>query len=287
MRMLQLFAITSLIVLSIVVGLNIQPTPLATPSPSASNNIDKKFSQLQSKIEQLETALNAEIENHNNTRKQLAELNLALKQAIKQTLKTEINSAQSNGTDNSEKNEQTLANVNEPRLPESQRNRNILISMGVDSHDANRIQQLTEKKEMEQLYLRNTAAREGWFGTEKYFEKTRELDLESNIYREELGDDKYDQFLYSSQLTNRIVVQSVLSESPAENTGLLAGDYILSYDNKRVFNWSDLTALTANGEVGENIPIEVQRNDQVFQYFIARGPLGIRLNSERVSPNQP
>ncbi|MDH5258178.1 MAG: PDZ domain-containing protein [Gammaproteobacteria bacterium] len=286
--MLRLIPFAIILVLSgVIVGLNIQTTPDNQPQPLPApsikitpDNRGEKLNQLQQKVERLEKNLDTEIENRSKLNKQLTSLTLAIN-ALKEA-KNEIPSSMNDGT-----NGQTLTDVNEPRLTEPQKNKNILVSMGVNNENASRIQRLAEKKEMEQLYLRNTAVREGWFGTEKYFEKTRELDLKSNIYREELGDDKYDQFLYASQLTNRITVQSVLSESPAEIAGLQSGDYILSYDSKRVFNWSDLTALTANGAAGESVPVEVQRNGQVLQYFIARGPLGIRLSSERINPNLP
>jgi len=283
-----------LILIGVIVGLNIQPTPNTFPSnlpkvQSSSDSeiniaqINTKINELQSRVNHLENSFNAEIDRHKITADQLTSLKLAMN-----SFKKEIHNASptpplsnNKSSENKPKPENTTL---QRQLTQPERNKNILLSMGVDSENASRIQRLSEKKEMDQLYLRNTAVREGWFGTEKYFEKTRELDLKSNIYREELGDDKYDQFLYESQLTNRILIQSILAGSPAENAGLQSGDYILSYDNTRVFNWSDLTALTANGEPGESVPIEVERSSQTFQYFITRGPLGIRLNSERVKP---
>jgi len=265
----------------LVVGLNLQTTPpsdklpATNPSKNTQANLYKKLSLLEEKLQILENKLTGEIEKHNITRAQLN----ALKSSINTNIQTNKPQAQSN--------ENAFTDTSNNTLPESQRNKHTLLAMGIDNETANRIQRLAENKEMEQLYLRNTAIREGWFGTEQYFEKSRVLDLSSNIYRQELGDEKYDQFLYSTNRTNRITIQSVLSESPAENAGLQAGDYILSYDNQRVFNWSELTALTANGEAGEDVAIEIQRDGQVFQYLIARGPLGIRLSSERINPNSP
>ncbi len=279
-----------LILSGIIIGLNIQPTPDAKPLPalhlptaytSDNADINEKLSLLQTQVTRLETSLNTEIESHKKTRTKLDELNHTLALTMSNAVSDPKETNEEKGS------KLTTSNNSKPRLTEAQRNKNTLITIGIDDDNANRIQRLAEKKEMDQLYLRNAASREGWFGTEKYFEKTRELDLSSNIYREELGDDKYDQYLYASKLTNRITIQSVLSESPAESTGLQSGDYILSYDNQRVFNWSDLTTLTTNGEAGESIAIEVQRNNQTFQYFINRGPLGIRLSSERVAPNSP
>lgn len=273
--------------LGLIAGLNIEPTPSVSQPLSINHPAEvdttvllNNIRQLQSRIEQLEEQLNQEITTQKQTQIQLANLDQTISQLQntrreKEKLEKEINPAL------------ISQNVNEPAQTESEKNKKILLGMGISEESASRIQRLAEKKEMEQLYLRNTAVREGWFGTEKYFEKTRELDLSSNIYRDQLGDEKYDQFLYESQLTNRIKIQSVLSESPAEAAGLQADDYILSYGNQRVFNWSDLTYLTANGENGENVPIEIQRNGQIFQYFIPRGPLGIRLVSERIPPNLP
>jgi len=272
----------------LIVGLNLNTSEntITAPSPISINqdtsHLQEKLNRMQVQIDDLTSQLH-----HGQT--QIVKNNEQLN-ALKNKLAGFSESAAIDEIDKSGKSDLnenvTLSNVNEPKLTEAQRNKNILVSMGVDIESAERIQRLAEKKEMDQLYLRNKASREGWFGTEKYFEKTRELDLKSNIYREELGDDKYDQFLYSSHLTNRITVQSILAESPAELAGLEAGDHILSYNNTRVFNWSDLTSLTAAGEIGENVPIEIQRNSQISELYISRGPLGIRLTSERVDPKK-
>jgi len=287
--MLHIISIAIVLLLGgIIIGLNINPTPdtpaMVLPAPeNGVGNLTQTVQTLESRIAQLEMDLSQEINKRQSLEKNLSELNTALQQG---NIKNQTNDDEDSGENNLNQ-EQTLTDVNEPKLTEPERNKKILLAMGVNNENAERIQQLAEKKEMEQLYLRNKAVREGWFGTEKYFEKTRELDLSSNIYREELGDDAYDKFLYASHLTNRITVQSVLSESPAETAGLKPGDHILSYDNQRVFNWSDLTTLTANGEAGETVPLEVKRNEQTYQFFITRGPLGIRLSSERVNPESP
>lgn len=162
----------------------------------------------------------------------------------------------------------------------------ILASIGVDPVIAETIEEQSEKQEMEQLYLRNKAIREGWFGTEKYFQESRQLEQESNVIREELGESKYDEYLYASGQFNRIKVSSILAQSPAEQAGLKSDDIILSYDNSRVYSWSDLTTQTAAGNPGDTVEVNVLRNGVVSKVYIPRGPMGIRLESMRVDPNE-
>ena len=83
---------------------------------------------------------------------------------------------------------------------------------------------------------------------------------------------------------NRVRAVSVMMGSPAEMAGMKDGDMILSYDNRRMFNWNELQAATSLGERGEYVNVTVLRNGQQLNLWIPRGPLGIRLGSVRQKP---
>jgi len=76
----------------------------------------------------------------------------------------------------------------------------------------------------------------------------------------------------------------VMMGSPAEMSGMKDGDLVLNYDNRRIFNWNELQDATSGGERGEYVNLAVQRNGQLVNLWIPRGPLGVRLSSARVKP---
>ena len=135
--------------------------------------------------------------------------------------------------------------------------------------------------EMESLNLRYKARREGWLRTPEYREAVRQL---SDGLRQELGENLYDRFLFASERTNRLQVESVMESSPAQQTGLQPGDIIVSYDGSRVFSRSDLNEATGRGEIGETVPVEVRRGNEFFEVELPRGPLGVRLDRTTVQP---
>jgi len=152
-----------------------------------------------------------------------------------------------------------------------------LIAIGVTAPRVTELKQRLERMELQQIYLRNQAQREGWLGTPRYNEERRKLDDKDALVRAEVGDEAYDKYLYLSGEENRVVIQSVLSGSAAQVAGLQDGDIIYRYDQKRIFRWSDITNSTAIGRMGENVMVEVQRAGQPFTVYIPRGPLGVRL----------
>ncbi len=160
-----------------------------------------------------------------------------------------------------------------------------LAALGIDESVTQRIKVREEKQEMDHLYLRDTAIREGWFGTEKYFEETQDLDQTGDVYREELGDENYDRYLFKTGQSNRVKVLSVISSSPAANIGIEQNDIIVQYDHEIIFSWSDLTQATTNGDAGQEVSIVIQRNGAEMEFFIPRGPLGIRLENVKLSPD--
>ncbi|NIO12181.1 MAG: PDZ domain-containing protein [Deltaproteobacteria bacterium] len=134
---------------------------------------------------------------------------------------------------------------------------------------------------MERLNLRYQARREGWFRTPEYRDAVREL---RGRLQNELGEDTYDRFLYASERPNRLLVDSVMESSPAQQFGLQPGDVIYRYDGSRIFSRRDLRQATSRGIMGESVAVEVQRGGEVLEVELPRGPIGIRMDRSVVHP---
>lgn len=93
--------------------------------------------------------------------------------------------------------------------------------------------------------------------------------------RTELGDADYERYLAALGRPTSVDVRDVLASSPAERSGLQPGDEILAYDGKRVFDMRELNALTLEGTAGESVVVDVRRGEQNVQLVMPRGPIGI------------
>ena len=158
-----------------------------------------------------------------------------------------------------------------------------LIEGGMDSVQASQLKTFFEQLEMERLYLRDQAAREGWDRV-RLRDEFRLLDDKEESLRDQLGESAYDAYLYASGQSNRVAVASVLTSAQAGQAGIEAGDHILRYDNQRVYNWRDLRAATTSGDITDVVEVEVDRDGETLQFYLARGPLGIRMDSLSVAP---
>jgi len=72
-----------------------------------------------------------------------------------------------------------------------------------------------------------------------------------------------------------IQVTQVLEGSPGSQAGLQTGDQIVSYNSERVFNVNDLRELTLQGNAGEDVVIEIERDGVRVQLSVPGGPVGI------------
>lgn len=158
-----------------------------------------------------------------------------------------------------------------------------LVSSGMESMQAEQLKVFYEQLEMERLYLRDQSAREGWDRSRRR-EEMRQLDDKEESLRDQIGDSAYDAYLYASGQPNRVAVTSVLASAQAGQVGIEAGDHILRYDNQRVYNWRDLRRATTGGDISDMVEVEVDRDGETLQFYLARGPLGIRMNSLSVAP---
>lgn len=155
------------------------------------------------------------------------------------------------------------------------------LAAGFDAEQAARLRAHMGEIEMERLYLRDRASREGWIRTPEYFEAVGQL---RQGIREQLGEDAYDRFLFAMDRPNRLIVESVIESSPAQQIGLQPGDTIFRYDGRRIFSYGELRSATTGGDFGESVPVEIQRNGELLEYYIQRGPLGVTLDRSSVQP---
>jgi len=160
-----------------------------------------------------------------------------------------------------------------------------LTALGLDQDRAAEISQRVNEVDLDRLYLRDQATREGWFNTPRYGQALQEVNGDLNALRDEVGDDAYDRYLYATGQVNRVVVGSVIADSQAHEAGLKAGDTVLRYADQRVFSTAELQSATSQGVAGELVTVTVLRGDQRLRIYVPRGPLGIRLRVERRLPD--
>lgn len=141
-----------------------------------------------------------------------------------------------------------------------------------------------EQLEMDRLFLRDRAIREGWMGTTRYTAEVEKLEGRREDINNSLGDDGYDAYLYATNQPNRVLIREMLQGSPAKAAGLQSGDMVLNYDGKRMFTTRDLQTATTGGPAGESVPVRIQRNGQIMDLYIPRGPLGVYLDADSVKP---
>jgi hypothetical protein len=167
----------------------------------------------------------------------------------------------------------------------TRKQQNALVAAGVSEEWATDIVWRQNQRELKRLELRDEAIREGWFGTERYINDVRNLSADTTGLRGEIGDEAFDRYLYSLGENNRVVVESVLQGSPAEQAGLLPGDIMLGYAGESLFTYTQLRDATTTGERGETVRVEIQRGEDILGFQLPRGPLGIRLDAMSINPD--
>lgn len=100
--------------------------------------------------------------------------------------------------------------------------------------------------------------------------------------RTEIGDDAYARYLEVQGQPTSVTVTQVMSGSPGNSAGLQPGDQLVSYSGRRVFDVADLRHQTMQGDPGEDVVIEVDRDGMRIQLTVPRGPIGITGTGARV-----
>lgn len=145
-----------------------------------------------------------------------------------------------------------------------------LVNTGFTQAEAEWILRRESELQMQALRERYEAERRG--EAPDYFSGR---DAAGDVLRTELGDEAYARYLEANRRSISVTVGSVLESSPAQAAGLATGDEIVGYDGRRVFDLSDLTTLTKEGEPGQTVVVDILRGGQPMQVVIPRGPLGI------------
>lgn len=156
-----------------------------------------------------------------------------------------------------------------------------LVAAGYSSQEAERLRERWERLTLDRLEVNNRALREGWLLEPRLREEHLALDA---VFREDVGEEGYDAFLYATGQPNRVRVKEVIARSPASHAGMQPGDVIVSYDGERTFGTRDLQLATAEGRRGDLVRIEVVREGRPLTLRVERGPLGIILQGSAEPP---
>ena len=78
------------------------------------------------------------------------------------------------------------------------------------------------------------------------------------------------------------MVSDVIGSSPANRAGLKTGDRIINYDGNRVYTMWELKDMAFDGNPGEDVILDIERDGQRMQLVVPRGPLGISGNGANV-----
>lgn len=145
-----------------------------------------------------------------------------------------------------------------------------LVATGFSRAQAERILRREEELQMEALEARYEAGRSG--DPADFFRSSFES---GNALRQELGDEDYARYLAANGRPTSVSVSSVIDISPAATAGLRPGDRITAYDGQRVFSIVDVNLVAMEGESGQNVIIDIERDGVPMQLVVPRGPLGI------------
>src|SRR5262245_204278 len=159
-----------------------------------------------------------------------------------------------------------------------------LVSAGFPAQKVRAFKEKMDQIELDRLYVRDLAAREGWLDTPRFREEDLAVGDVAHQAREEMGDEFYDWMLYTSGHPNRVRIGDVLDGSAAAAAGMRPGDLILSYDEQRIFSPGELRDSTTNGTAGDTTALSLLRDGREVQVAVPRGPLGIRVDFTTEKP---
>ena len=158
-----------------------------------------------------------------------------------------------------------------------------LISAGMDEASARELKLFFEQLELSRLQLRDRAIRENWDSARTRDEFEALGDREASL-RDRLGEEGYAAYLYAAGRSNRVEISNVLASAPAGQAGIQAGDYLLRYADERIYSPRELRAAIADGDIGDLVEVEVERDGEKLRFYLSRGPLGVRTSSASIAP---
>ena len=162
-------------------------------------------------------------------------------------------------------------------------NEKALVDSGMSDIRAAQLKSFFEQQQLQRMYLRDQSIREDW-DRQRYLDEIQKLSENADTFLSQLDDTSYDAYLYASGQPNRVRVTDVLDSSQAGTAGIQPGDHIISYDNKRIYSGFELRTATTGGNINQTVAVEIERDGEVMELYLNRGPLGIRMNSVSVAP---
>lgn len=159
-----------------------------------------------------------------------------------------------------------------------------LIAAGINETQAIWIQERLDEAELQKLYLRDLASREGWLNKPRYRNELQQYQNTIAELREQVDDDVYDRLLYTQGRANRVVILDTMQNSAAAQYGLRSGDQIFEYDGQRIFSTNELSSLVTQGTAGGMTLVRIKRDGEIHDLYLPRGPLGIRMRTARIVP---
>ncbi len=167
-----------------------------------------------------------------------------------------------------------IERVRQARSPEARRQR--LLDAGFSQNEIFNIENAEARHQTDRIEARLTQMREN--------PEAFEQQLDPRGYqpiREELGDERFEEYLRASGRNPDVITRNVLPGSAAELAGIQSGDQIYTYDGNRIFQAGDVTRGTISGNLNESVIIEVKRNNEIVSLTAPRGTLGVTLGSNQ------
>ena len=152
-----------------------------------------------------------------------------------------------------------------------------LVESGFSEDEARRILQQESEAQYKAMQAAWEAQRNG-----ETLDRFASMSSTQSILRSEIGDDAYARYLEVQGQPTAVNVTQVLGGSPGTRAGMQAGDQVVSYNGDRIFSMSDLRNQTMQGEPGEEVVIEIDRDGMRMQLTMPRGPIGITGNGANV-----
>jgi hypothetical protein len=163
----------------------------------------------------------------------------------------------------------------------------ILLAAGFEPGEVADVRQRLDEIELERLFVRDQAGREGWLQTQRFWDEAIRLSRQQLELRDEYGDGAYDWILYAMGSDNRVVANGVIQDSPAFQVGLEVGDVIVAYAGQRILSTHELQRAVLDGEPGDNVALDIERDGESMRFYFPVGPIGIRLDTIRQAPRNP
>lgn len=145
-----------------------------------------------------------------------------------------------------------------------------LLKAGFDATTAEWILTRESEFQMEMLRARYDANRNG-----ERIDSYQQNSAFRDEMQQQLGDEKFEQYLAANGNPLHVSIGTVLDSSPAQVAGLRPGDQIVNYGGERIYSMRDLTEQTMQGVPDENVVIDFVRDGVPMQVVLPRGPVGI------------